>query len=275
MKLLRSPHAHARVLSIDATDALRIPGVEAVFTHEDAPAQLFSTAQHEMYTDDPDDTRVLDDVVRFVGQRVAAVVADTVAAAEAGVRALKVEYQVLDAVFTPQDAMRPGAPLVHGDKDAATARIGRPEQQRRGRAALRTGRRRGGLRRRRLHPRADLPHPAGAAHGAGDPRRHRLDRRRRPAPGPHLQPGAVPGPAHPGPGLRPAGGPDPGGRRTGGRRLRRQAGSPHRGHRGPRRAETAAAGAAGIHPHRAVHRVHHPAPVHHPPQGRRQQRRAS
>ena len=110
VKLLRSPHAHARVLSIDSADALRIPGVEAVFTHEDAPAQLFSTAQHELYTDDPDDTRVLDDVVRFVGQRIAAVVADSVAAAEAGVRALKVEYQVLDAVFTPQDAMRPGAP---------------------------------------------------------------------------------------------------------------------------------------------------------------------
>ena len=128
VKLLRSPHAHARVLSIDSTDALRIPGVEAVFTHEDSPAQLFSTAQHELYTDDPDDTRVLDDVVRFVGQRIAAVVADTVAAAEAGVRALKVEYQVLDAVFTPQDAMRPGAPAIHGDKDAATARIGRPEQ---------------------------------------------------------------------------------------------------------------------------------------------------
>ncbi|HSO15873.1 MAG TPA: molybdopterin cofactor-binding domain-containing protein, partial [Arthrobacter sp.] len=128
VKLLRSPHAHARVLAIDATDALRIPGVEAVFTHEDSPAQLFSTAQHELYTDDPDDTRVLDDVVRFVGQRIAAVVADTVAAAEAGVRALKVEYQVLAAVFTPQDAMRPGAPAIHGDKDAATARIGRPER---------------------------------------------------------------------------------------------------------------------------------------------------
>ncbi|HSL35530.1 MAG TPA: molybdopterin cofactor-binding domain-containing protein, partial [Arthrobacter sp.] len=128
VKLLRSPHAHARVLSIDATDALRIPGVEAVFTHEDAPAQLFSTAQHELYTDDPDDTRVLDDVVRFVGQRIAAVVAETVAAAEAGVRALKVKYQVLDAVFTPQDALRPGAPAIHGDKDAATARIGRPER---------------------------------------------------------------------------------------------------------------------------------------------------
>jgi putative selenate reductase molybdopterin-binding subunit len=128
LKLLRSPHAHARVVSIDKTAALEVPGVVAVFTHEDAPAQLFSTAQHELYTDDPDDTRVLDDVVRFIGQRVAAVVAETVAAAEAGVRALAVEYQVLDAVFTPEDALRPGAPAIHGDKDAATARIGRPDQ---------------------------------------------------------------------------------------------------------------------------------------------------
>ncbi len=128
VKLLRSPHAHARVRSIDATAALAIPGVEAVFTHEDSPAQLFSTAQHELYTDDPDDTRVFDDVVRFIGQRVAAVVAQTVAAAEAGVRALKVDYELLDAVFTPERAMLPGAPALHADKDAATARISRPER---------------------------------------------------------------------------------------------------------------------------------------------------
>lgn len=128
VKLLRSPHAHARIRSIDAAAALAIPGVAAVFTHEDSPAQLFSTAQHELYTDDPDDTRVFDDVVRFIGQRVAAVVADTVAAAEAGVRALNVDYEVLDAVFTPERAMLPGAPALHGDKDAATARISRPER---------------------------------------------------------------------------------------------------------------------------------------------------
>lgn len=128
VKLLRSPHAHARIRSIDAAAALAIPGVAAVFTHEDSPAQLFSTAQHELYTDDPDDTRVFDDVVRFIGQRVAAVVAGTVAAAEAGVRALKVDYEVLDAVFTPENAMLPGAPALHGDKDAAAARISQPER---------------------------------------------------------------------------------------------------------------------------------------------------
>ncbi|MBT2532298.1 molybdopterin-dependent oxidoreductase [Arthrobacter sp. ISL-48] len=128
LKLLRSPHAHARVLSINKEAALEVPGVVAVFTHQDAPTQLFSTAQHELYTDDPDDTRVLDDVVRFVGQRVAAVVAESVGAAEAGVRALEVKYQELPAVFTPQDAILPGAPLVHGDKDGRAFRIVSPDR---------------------------------------------------------------------------------------------------------------------------------------------------
>jgi putative selenate reductase molybdopterin-binding subunit len=128
LKLLRSPHAHARVLSINKEAALKVPGVVAVFTHQDSPAQLFSTAQHELYTDDPDDTRVLDEVVRFIGQRVAAVVAESVAAAEAGVRALEVEYQVLEAVFTPQDAIRAGAPSLHAEKDSQSARIARPAQ---------------------------------------------------------------------------------------------------------------------------------------------------
>ncbi|MDI2021912.1 hypothetical protein PJL18_02441 [Paenarthrobacter nicotinovorans] len=60
MKLLRSPHPHARIVSINKAPALAVPGVVAVFTHEDAPQQLFSTAQHENRTADPDDTRVLD-----------------------------------------------------------------------------------------------------------------------------------------------------------------------------------------------------------------------
>ena len=75
---------------------------------------------------DPDDTRVLDDVVRFVGQKVAAVIAETEAAAEEGCRRLKVDYDVLPAVFDPARAILPGAPAIHGGK-APKSRIARPQ----------------------------------------------------------------------------------------------------------------------------------------------------
>jgi CO/xanthine dehydrogenase Mo-binding subunit/aerobic-type carbon monoxide dehydrogenase small subunit (CoxS/CutS family) len=120
LKLLRSPHAHARIVSVDATAALAVPGVHGVLTPADSPAKLFSTARHENPLDDPDDTRVLDTVVRFIGQRVAAVMADTEAAAEAGCRALVVEYEPLPAVFDPEAAMQPGAPLLHPEKGPET-----------------------------------------------------------------------------------------------------------------------------------------------------------
>jgi len=113
MKLLRSPHPHARIISIDTSAALRVPGVEAVFTHHDAPDKLYSSARHEHPTEDPDDTRLLDDVVRFVGQRVAAVVAVSEGAAEEGCRRIVVEYEELPHVVDPELAMLPGAPVIH------------------------------------------------------------------------------------------------------------------------------------------------------------------
>src|SRR6266566_5192384 len=116
IKLLRSPHPHAKIISIDKTAALSVPGVHAVLTFEDAPDRLFSTARHERAWMDPDDTRVLDNVVRFIGQKVAAVVAETEAAAEEGCRRLKVDYDILPDVFDPASAIAPGAPLIHGDK---------------------------------------------------------------------------------------------------------------------------------------------------------------
>ena len=116
-KLLRSPHPHARVVAIDRATALAVPGVVAVLAHEDAPDVLFSTGRHEIESDDPFDTRVLDTVMRFQGQRVALVVAESEAAAEAGCRALGVDYQILPAVFDPEAAMSSGAPLLHADKD--------------------------------------------------------------------------------------------------------------------------------------------------------------
>ncbi|HEY4044601.1 MAG TPA: molybdopterin cofactor-binding domain-containing protein, partial [Rhodopila sp.] len=116
LKLLRSPHAHARILSVDVTAAAEVPGVHTILTPSDSPSRRFSTARHENRLDDPDDTQVLDDVVRFIGQRVAAVLADSEAAAEAGCRALRVEYDVLPGVFDAEAAMQAGAPLLHADK---------------------------------------------------------------------------------------------------------------------------------------------------------------
>jgi CO/xanthine dehydrogenase Mo-binding subunit/aerobic-type carbon monoxide dehydrogenase small subunit (CoxS/CutS family) len=116
IKLLRSPHPHAKIIAIDRTAALSVPGVQTVLTFEDAPDRLFSTAQHEKIWMDPDDTRVLDDVVRFVGQKVAAVVAETEAAAEEGCRRLKVDYELLPAVIDPERAISPGAPILHPGK---------------------------------------------------------------------------------------------------------------------------------------------------------------
>ncbi|MFG1994809.1 molybdopterin cofactor-binding domain-containing protein [Actinoplanes sp. NPDC048988] len=113
LKVVRSPHAHARVLAVRTEAALAVPGVELVLTSADDPGKLFSTARHENVTEDPADTRVLDDVVRFAGQRVAAVVATSEAAAEQGCRALAVDYEVLPHVLTPAEAMAPGAPLIH------------------------------------------------------------------------------------------------------------------------------------------------------------------
>jgi putative selenate reductase molybdopterin-binding subunit len=116
IKLLRSPHPHAKIISIDKTAALGVPGVQAVLTFEDAPDRLFSTARHERAWMDPDDTRVLDNVVRFIGQRVAAVVALSESSAEEGCRRLAVNYDILPAVIDPAQAIAPGAPLIHSDK---------------------------------------------------------------------------------------------------------------------------------------------------------------
>jgi len=125
LAVLKSPHAHARILSIDTSRALAAEGVHAVLTHRDSPTTLFSTGRHEMRTDDPDDTLVFDTVLRFRGQRVAAVVADTVAIAQRALDLVDVEYELLPAVFDPDAARRPGAPLIHPEK-GPESRISEP-----------------------------------------------------------------------------------------------------------------------------------------------------
>ncbi|MGR4881054.1 molybdopterin-dependent oxidoreductase [Streptomyces sp. LARHCF249] len=117
LKVLHSPHAHARIVSIDKSAALAVPGVHRVYTWEDVPRRRFTTAIHTDHLVDPDDTYILDETVRFVGQRVAVVLADTVGAAEEGCRKVAVEYEVLPAVFDPEEAMADGAPQLHRSED--------------------------------------------------------------------------------------------------------------------------------------------------------------
>jgi CO/xanthine dehydrogenase Mo-binding subunit/aerobic-type carbon monoxide dehydrogenase small subunit (CoxS/CutS family) len=126
MKLARSPHAHARIAAIRKDAALAVPGVRAVYTWEDVPRLLYTSACHDDFHVDPNDSYLLDNVVRFVGQRVAAVVAESEGAAEEGCHWLEIDYELLPAVFDPEKAMSKGAPVIH-DK-GGESRIRRPGQ---------------------------------------------------------------------------------------------------------------------------------------------------
>ena len=116
-KILHSPHAHARIKRIDVSRALAAPGVRAVLTHHDITPVRFTTAGQSHPLPSPLDSLVLDSKVRFVGDRVAAVAADTENAAERALTLIDVDYEVLPAVVDPQDAMKAGAPIVHDESD--------------------------------------------------------------------------------------------------------------------------------------------------------------
>ncbi|QDU59264.1 Xanthine dehydrogenase molybdenum-binding subunit [Planctomycetes bacterium Pan216] len=126
VKVVRSPHAHARVLAIRQDAANALPGVRLILTWEDVPRKAYTTAAHDDYHCDPDDTFLLDNVVRFKGQRVVAVYADTEAIAEEACRLIEIDYEVLPAVFDPVEAMKPGAPRLF--PEGSEARIDDPER---------------------------------------------------------------------------------------------------------------------------------------------------
>jgi len=116
-KVLRSPHAHARVLRVDASRARALPGVEAVLVPGDPSWRPFGTAGHPWSLDphhrDAQDRQILTDKARFVGDAVAAVVAVDLLTAQKALSLIDVEYEVLPFVLTPEDAMAEGAPLIH------------------------------------------------------------------------------------------------------------------------------------------------------------------
>ena len=118
VKMLWSPHPHARIVSIDVSEAEGMPGVKAVLWHGNVPRIAHCTAGQGFPEPSPYDTFMFDTKVRFVGDRVAAVAAETEAQALAAVAAIKVEYELLTPVLSIDEAMAPGAPIIHDEPDA-------------------------------------------------------------------------------------------------------------------------------------------------------------
>jgi putative selenate reductase molybdopterin-binding subunit len=111
--MLGSPHAHAWITSIDTSAALAMPGVVAVLTHLNCPDKVYTTAGQGFPEPSPYDQRMFSRKVRHVGDRVAAVLAETREEAIAAAAAVKVEYEVLKPVLSIAEAKAPDAPAIH------------------------------------------------------------------------------------------------------------------------------------------------------------------
>ena len=118
-KILRSPHPHARVRRVDISLAEKVPGVCAIITGADVEGFLIGKQIRDMPV-------LCWDKVRFIGDRVAAVAAETVDAAEEAIHLIEVDYELLPAVFDPLEAMAPTAPKLHdnvADYDGAPKKL--------------------------------------------------------------------------------------------------------------------------------------------------------
>jgi putative selenate reductase molybdopterin-binding subunit len=116
-KVLHSPYAHACIQNIDTSKAKALPGVAAVLTWQDIPRVVYSTAGQSDPIPGPLDMFSLDNKVRFVGDRVAFVAAETPEIAEQAINLIVVEYQELPAILNPEDAMKPGAIRIHDEPE--------------------------------------------------------------------------------------------------------------------------------------------------------------
>ena len=116
-KVLRSPHAHARIVSIDDSAARALPGVHAVIHHGNVPRIKYASGGQSYPNPKPHDQVSFDDKVRHVGDRVAAVAAETVEIAQEACSLIEVTYEVLPAVFDEVDAISGTAPVIHDEDD--------------------------------------------------------------------------------------------------------------------------------------------------------------
>ena len=115
---LRSPVPHARITRLDVSAARDCPGVHAVLTAADLPVPLVGRALQDM-------PLLAADRVRFVGEKIAVVAAESRQAAEEAVHAIRLEYEELPAVFDSEAALAPGAPVLHPDRASYTSSFDR------------------------------------------------------------------------------------------------------------------------------------------------------
>jgi putative selenate reductase molybdopterin-binding subunit len=116
-KMLYSPHAHARILSIDDSQARALPGVHAVLHHENTARVRYASGGQSYPNPLPYDQVSFDNKVRHVGDRVAVVAADSIEIAEEAVGLIDVTYEVLPAVFDELEAISGDAPVIHDEDD--------------------------------------------------------------------------------------------------------------------------------------------------------------
>lgn len=110
-KVLRSKYPHAKILSIDTSKAEQLPGVEAVLTAKEIPgSKVFGIVIKNQQI-------LAEDRVRYLGDGVALVAAKSKEIAEQALALINVDYEPLPVVTDPEEAMKPGAPIIHGDKN--------------------------------------------------------------------------------------------------------------------------------------------------------------
>ncbi len=116
VKILRSPHAHAMVETIDTTAAMKIEGVVGVYTWEDVPQIRYAIAGQTYPECSPYDRLIIDRHIRFVGDVVAIIAAETEAAAEKAMKRIKVKYQILEPILDYHQALD-NPILIHPEED--------------------------------------------------------------------------------------------------------------------------------------------------------------
>lgn len=116
VKVLRSPHAHARITAIDTAAAEKVKGVHCVVHHFNTPHVLHTTAGQGFPEPSPYDTMMFNEKVRFVGERVAAVAADSEEIASEALKLINVEYDVLTPVLDPEEALEENVPIIHDEE---------------------------------------------------------------------------------------------------------------------------------------------------------------